>query len=135
MGFGAAVTSVFRQYAGFAGRARRAEYWWWTLFTALVALVTTVLDVAVLGDEPGDTGLITLLVSLALVIPTIAVTVRRLHDTGKSGWRYLWNFLPIIGSILLLIWCVQDSTPVPNRFGPSPKFNGGYGPGAPAGTW
>ncbi len=135
MGLGAAITSVFRQYARFAGRARRAEYWWWTLFATLVGLAAAVLDVAVTGGALGETGPIATVVGLALLLPNLTVTVRRLHDTDKSGWRVLWGLLPIVGAILLIVWCVQDSTTGVNDFGPNPKVAGGYGPGTPAGTW
>ena len=80
MTFGNAVRSAFHQYAGFTGRARRSEYWYFALFTVLVYVAASVVD-AVLGIP-----VLTLLTVLALLVPTLAVSVRRLHDTGRSGW-------------------------------------------------
>ena len=110
MGFFAAVTSCIRNYAGFRGRASRAEYWWWTLFVILVEAATSGL-----GDAVGG------LVGAALVLPSIAVGVRRLHDTGRSGWWMLIAFVPFIGFIVLLVFFVLDSQPGSNEYGPNPK--------------
>lgn len=115
MSFGTAVSSVFSQYTGFSGRARRSEFWWYTLFTVIVYLVVGVVD-AVL-----KTGILGLIVGLALLLPTLAVTVRRLHDTGRSGWWILIGLIPLVGAIVLLVFECSDSQPGPNRFGPSPK--------------
>lgn len=114
MTFGNAVRSVFQQYAGFTGRARRSEYWYFVLFTVLVYVAASVVD-AVLGIP-----VLTLLAVLALLVPTLAVTVRRLHDTGRSGWWMLLSLVPFGGIVLLVFDCL-DSEPGPNRFGPSPK--------------
>jgi uncharacterized membrane protein YhaH (DUF805 family) len=119
MGFAEAVKSALSGYAKFSGRARRSEYWWFALFLLLAVGVAAGLDAAV-----GTETLIMGLVFLALLLPTIAVSVRRLHDTGRSGWFYLLNWVPIVGPILLLVWFVSDSHP-DNQYGPSPK-------GAPA---
>ncbi|MEU0549197.1 DUF805 domain-containing protein [Micromonospora sp. NPDC005979] len=123
MSFGTAIKSVLSQYVGFAGRARRSEYWWFALFTVLVSIVTSVLDSA-LGlnfVDGSSSGFIGLVVSLALLLPTLAVAVRRLHDTDKTGWWLLIALIPLIGAIVLIVFFVQDSTPGGNRFGPSPK--------------
>ena len=114
MTFGNAVRSVFNQYAGFTGRARRSEYWFFVLFTFLVYLAASVVD-AVLGIP-----LFTLVVGLGLLVPTLAVSVRRLHDTGRSGWWMLLSLVPFGGIVLIVFDCL-DSEPGPNRFGPSPK--------------
>lgn len=123
MSFGQAVSSVFSKYATFSGRARRSEYWYWVLFVILLSLLATVLDsVLKLRVVEGSTfGWISLIVSLALLIPGIAVTVRRLHDTDRSGWWYLLTFLCGIGAIIVLIFCIIDGTPGPNKYGESPK--------------
>lgn len=102
MGFVDAIKVCFKKYVDFNGRARRSEYWWWTLFTVLVCIVTCGIG------------------SIALILPSIAVTVRRLHDTGKSGWFYLLTLIPYIGSIIILIFTLQDSTD-DNEYGPNPK--------------
>ena len=124
MSFTAAVRSVLSQYAEFGGRARRAEYWWFILFSVLVGIVTSILDVVLSTDFEGglaSNGLFNLLANLALLLPSLAVAVRRLHDTDRSGWWILIGLIPLIGLIVLLVFFVQDGTPGPNRFGPSPK--------------
>jgi uncharacterized membrane protein YhaH (DUF805 family) len=129
MAFTAAIRSVLAQYVGFTGRARRSEYWWWALFTVLVGLAAAILD-SVLGttfgpdNSPawrGSTGVIGSIVNLALLLPTLAVAVRRLHDTDRSGWWLLIGLVPIVGAIVLLVFFVMDSTAGTNRFGANPK--------------
>ena len=112
-------TCVTRKYADFSGRARRSEYWWFFLFNVLVGAVASVLD-AIIGTRYGSTGLIEILVQLALLVPGIAVGVRRLHDTGRSGWWLLIALVPIVGVIVLIVFMVQDSQGE-NQYGPSPK--------------
>ncbi len=138
MGFTTAVRSVFRQYARFAGRARRSEYWWWALFQTLAILAAGALDSITSGD-PSDitegTGPMATLTTLALVLPSLAVTVRRLHDTDKSAWWILWALVPVLGFILLFVWCLLDTTPGDNRFGAPPKITGWPGPDGRPGPW
>lgn len=105
---------VFSKYAVFSGRARRSEYWYFVLFNALITPVIYLISIPLLAI-PG------ILYSLAVFIPAMAVGVRRLHDTGRSGWNLLWAFLPIIGSILLLVYLLQGSTTGDNKYGVSPK--------------
>ena len=121
MGFVEAVQSCFRQYVGFTGRARRSEYWFFALFNVLVSIVASVLD-SILGTMSEDTnvGVIGAIVSLALLLPSIAVGIRRLHDTSRSGWWILIGLIPIVGWIILIVFYVQDSHP-DNKYGPSPK--------------
>ncbi|MFY1670896.1 DUF805 domain-containing protein [Plantactinospora sp. WMMB334] len=126
MSFTAAVRSVLSQYVGFSGRARRAEYWWFFLFSLLVGIVTSILDSALGTDfegASGSGGLLNLIATLALVLPSLAVGVRRLHDTDRSGWWILIGLIPLVGAIVLLVFFVLDGTPGPNRFGPSPKYS------------
>lgn len=118
-----AVRSVLSNYATFSGRSRRAEFWWFTLFSVVLSLILRGVDAAIGTNVPGY------LVSLALLVPSIAVTVRRLHDTGRSGLWWLIGLIPLVGGIILIVWCAQDSEPEPNQFGPSPK------PGSLAQTW
>ena len=123
MSFTAAVRSVLTQYVGFRGRARRSEYWWFALFNVLVGLAAAILD-SVLGTTLGDsssTGVIGIIANLALLLPSLAVAVRRLHDTDRTGWWLLLGLVPIVGAIVLLVFFVSDSTPGTNRFGASPK--------------
>jgi uncharacterized membrane protein YhaH (DUF805 family) len=123
MSFGQAVSTVFSKYATFSGRARRSEYWYWVLFVVLLSVVASVLDnvLKLRVVEGSPYGWITLIVSLALIIPGIAVTVRRLHDTDRSGWWYLLTFVCGIGALIVLVFCIIDGTPGPNKYGDSPK--------------
>ena len=105
MGFSQAVKSVFSNYANFSGRARRSEYWYFALFSFIISLIP----------------IVNLIVGLISIIPGIAVSVRRLHDIGKSGWWLLLGFIPIVGFIVLLIWDCTDSQPGENQWGANPK--------------
>ena len=107
---------VLKKYAEFNGRARRTEYWMFALINGIIYFLLNLVEVMLGG--PGFVGMI---YGLAILISGLAVTVRRLHDTGRSGWWLLIAFVPIVGSIVLLVFMVQDSTPGPNNFGPSPK--------------
>jgi uncharacterized membrane protein YhaH (DUF805 family) len=132
MNFVEAVQSVLSKYATFSGRARRAEYWWFVLFQVLVSIVAAILDAALGTDFGSGSGVFSLIVTLALLLPGLAVTVRRLHDTDRSGWWILIGLIPLVGAIVLIVFTVMDGTPGPNRFGASPKQGPaeGYG-GAP----
>jgi len=119
------------KYADFEGRARRSEYWLFTLFLWIVGLVALVLiAAAAAGDESGGAagGVIILvaLASLAVFLPSLAVTIRRLHDIDKSGWWILIGLLPLVGGLILFIFSVMDGTRGPNRFGPDPKAREPY---------
>jgi uncharacterized membrane protein YhaH (DUF805 family) len=105
-----------KQYADFSGRARRKEYWMFYLFTIIFFIVAIVFD-GLLGSP----GVISCLYFLALLIPSFAVTVRRLHDINKSGWWILIDLIPYIGAFWLLILLVTDSDPYNNRYGEDPK--------------
>ena len=117
-----AVRSVLSQYAGFTGRARRSEYWYWTLAYFIVYVVAAIID-NILGIP-----LFVIIVALGAIVPSIAVGVRRLHDTDKSGWLILIGLIPVVGTIVLIVFFVMDSGP-DNQYGPNPK--GVAGPGAP----
>jgi uncharacterized membrane protein YhaH (DUF805 family) len=114
--FGDAVRTCFSRYVDFSGRARRSEYWYFALCEVLVIIAAAVVD-AVIGNS---SGVLTALALLAFLLPSLAVTVRRLHDTDRSGWWYLLSFIPF-GGLVLLVFVCQDSTPGPNQWGPSPK--------------
>ena len=113
---------VLNKYAVFGGRATRAEYWYFTLFNFFAFCVLTFTD-NVIGTFNADVGfgLLGGVYSLALLIPTFAVSVRRLHDTDRSGWWLLIELIPLIGGLVLLIFMVQDSQPLDNQYGPNPK--------------
>lgn len=125
MGFLTAVQSVFDNYADFTGRARRSEFWWWQLCQIpLIGILARVsLDAQRLGEAAASWIIPLLMIGFvfAVIIPTMSVTVRRLHDTNRSGWFYLINFLPIIGGFILLGMLIFQGTQGDNRFGPNPK--------------
>ena len=113
---------VLKNYATFSGRARRKEYWIFFLISALISIVLTLLDI-LLGtySVEYEAGLFSGLYSLLILIPSIAVVVRRLHDTDRSGWWILISLIPLIGVIVLFVFICLDSQPGTNRFGANPK--------------
>ena len=111
---------ALQKYLVFEGRARRKEYWFFTLFNTLITIGFVIIDV-VSGLGEDGIGILTTLYCLAIILPSIAVSVRRLHDTGRSGWWLLISWVPLIGGIVLLIFYVQDSDPGPNAYGANPK--------------
>ena len=118
MGFGEAVQSVFSKYATFSGRARRSEYWY---FVLLQVIVTAVLNGLYSATGSVAFPVILVLFDLALLVPSLAVCWRRLHDIGRSGAYYFFVLIPLVGWILLLVWMCQDSQPGANQYGPNPK--------------
>ena len=127
MGFMDALTTVFRtKYATFSGRASRSEYWWGYMGLAVTSTVLQILwmvgTIALLdfGQIAALPSLIALVGTIGLLIPSITVTVRRLHDTGKSGWMALLIFVPCIGIILWLVWMIEDGQAHENTYGPVP---------------
>ena len=114
MNFGQAISSGFSNYVNFSSRAARSEYWFWVLFVIIAEIVTSAIDY-VIGIQ-----LVTSIFALATLLPGIAVGVRRLHDTDRSGWWLLLGVIPIVGAIILIIWFCSKGTDGPNRFGPDP---------------
>ncbi|MCS4433901.1 DUF805 domain-containing protein [Aquiflexum gelatinilyticum] len=114
--------SAMKNYATFTGRARRSEYWFFYLFYFIFLVLAVILD-NLLGITIEDTGIgpLYFVSILAMIIPGLAVTVRRLHDVGKSGWFYFIVLIPIIGSIWLLVLMVTDGQPGRNKYGKNPK--------------
>ena len=111
-----------KNYGGFDGRARRKEYWMFTLFHIFFLIIAMILDnVLGIAIEGIGYGPIYILYVLAILIPALAVSVRRLHDIGKSGWMILIALIPIVGAIWLLVLMASDGNPGPNDFGPNPK--------------
>src|SRR5215210_822569 len=111
---------ALKKYAVFSGRSRRKEYWYFALF--VISIVLNIIDLLIGAyDRTAGVGLLSSIFSLAILIPSIAVTVRRLHDTDRSGWWVLISLVPFIGWIVLLVFTVQESTPGSNRYGPNPK--------------
>lgn len=115
---------VLKKYAVFEGRAGRKEYWFFILFNILISMALVYVD-WLTGNINPETGLGILsgIYALGVMIPGMAVSVRRLHDTGRSGWWLLITFVPVIGAIVFLYFMVLDSKPEINEFGPSPKVN------------
>ena len=114
---------VLKKYAVFEGRARRAEYWMFTMFNILVSIGIVLLEMGVLLGILGinTAGIFNLIYTFAVLLPGLSVLVRRLHDTGRSGWYFFISLIPIIGSFVLLYFLIQDSAPGENQYGPNPK--------------
>lgn len=117
LSFTDAVKIYFNKYATFSGRARRSEYWWAYLFVCVASIIIARIDTGV-----GAGGILSWIFSVAIIIPSLAVGVRRLHDIGRSGWWLLLNLIPVVGTIILIIWFCKDSAPDGNQYGPSPKY-------------
>jgi uncharacterized membrane protein YhaH (DUF805 family) len=113
MTFGDAVRDGFSKYVTFSGRSSRPAYWWWFLFALLVTVAAEILD-AILG-----TFVLSVIVGLGLLLPGLAVLVRRYHDAGHSGWWILLFIVPIVGVVVWLIFALTDSKP-PNEWGDGP---------------
>ncbi|WP_046508297.1 DUF805 domain-containing protein [Streptomyces odonnellii] len=112
---------VLKNYAGFSGRARRTEFWMFVLFNLIVQIVLTVID-SVIGLNSVLSGLY----ALAVLIPSLAVSVRRLHDTDKSGWLLLLGLIPLVGGIILIVFSATAGTAGPNKYGHDPKQLGAH---------
>jgi uncharacterized membrane protein YhaH (DUF805 family) len=128
MTFQQAITSGFQNYATFAGRAARSEYWYWTLFAILGGAAAAILDATFFPDL--DARPLHSLASLALFLPGLAVSVRRLHDIDRTGW-WMLIVLTVIGLVLLVLWFCLRGTPGPNRYGADP-LQPAYDPLQPA---
>jgi uncharacterized membrane protein YhaH (DUF805 family) len=114
--------AALKKYAVFSGRARRREYWYYTLFNILVSIGLLCVDFALGGySARWMVGFFSPLYALATLIPGTAVTVRRLHDAGHTAWLMLLPLIPILGAIVLLVFLLKDSQPGDNRYGPNPK--------------
>ena len=121
---------VLKKYAVFSGRARRKEFWYFELFNFIIYIVLSLPQILLPLLAPSLSlilllfgfGVLSFLYSLAVLIPSIAVTVRRLHDTGRSGWWIFIGLIPLVGGIILLIYMVSDSQAGTNLYGPSPKL-------------
>ena len=150
VGFGRAISLGFKQYARFKGRSSRSEYWWWYLFSQVFLLIVMIpgyvqyfRDVVpaiqqwgdcIQAQDPGSDlsvchldlkfptlFLVGFVIALVLMLPSLAVAVRRLHDTGKSGWWWFIAFVPFVGGIILIVFLVFDSQPMPNQYGDVPR--------------
>jgi uncharacterized membrane protein YhaH (DUF805 family) len=117
---------VVKKYAVFSGRARRAEYWWFFLINFVIGIVLSILSSIVMANSNSNSSFnvfscISGLYGLALLLPGLGVVIRRLHDTGKSGWWIFISLIPLVGEIWLLVILATDSQPGDNQYGPNPK--------------
>jgi len=122
------LDTVKSRYAKFDGRATRSEYWYFALFTFLITFMLALVDAFVINpmlgmtpEQAAEGGILQMVISLALLIPSIAVAIRRLHDIGKSGWWLLLSLIPILGWLVLLYFYVTDSQSGDNEYGANPK--------------
>ena len=116
--FGTAVKLGFQRCVDFGGRSTRAEYWWWGLFTVVVSQALFIADTLTLGWLGGLPGT---LFTLATIIPSLALSVRRLHDINRTGWWLLLLFVLVIGWIVLIVWAIKQGDKGPNKYGPDPR--------------
>lgn len=114
MSFSEAVRDGFDHYVNFEGRASRSSFWWWVLFTFMAGVAANLLDLAI------DASIFSIIVGLGLILPNLSKAIRRLHDTGRSGWWVLIILIPLIGFIVLLIFYLEKSEPTENQYGPPP---------------
>jgi len=121
MDFQTSVKTCFKKYADFSGRALRSELWWFFLFSVLAGIITTIMDIMILGYSADSWGPLNLICTVAFFLPAIAVTARRLHDINKSGWWQLIE-LTIIGILLIVIWNATEGEKKKNKYGPPIKI-------------
>ncbi|WGH79516.1 DUF805 domain-containing protein [Jannaschia ovalis] len=129
MGFSESVRHVLGNYVTFAGRAPRSEFWWFQLFYFMAGFVAGALDAVVFGLGPESAAVFAPLLSLGLLLPSLAVLARRLHDIDRTAWWILLFFVPVVGAVVILIFAVLRGTEGPNRFGPDPLGGPGAGTG------
>jgi uncharacterized membrane protein YhaH (DUF805 family) len=110
---------VLRNYVNFTGRARRKEYWMFVLISLLITIALVFIDTGGKEPEPDQFLLISTLYSIAVFLPTLAVIVRRLHDTGRTGWWILIGIIPLLNLVLLVFMCLDSDAE--NKYGPNPK--------------
>ena len=118
MGFAEAVSAGFSNYFNFADRATRSEYWYFLLFLAILGAVTGILDFALFGFRL--VGPLSGIASLVTFIPAVSLSVRRLHDIGRTGWWVLLALIPIVGWVVLIVWACQPTVPQANAYGQPP---------------
>jgi len=129
------IKTITQNYTNFSGRAQRAEYWWFMLCAGIIYAVISMFDSARFnaafqaGEMPGA-PIFTLIFGFGILLPSLGLQVRRLHDIGKSGALWFLNLIPCVGGLILLIWALEDSQPGDNQYGPNPKGIGGPAPQA-----
>ena len=140
MTFPESVSKCFRNYVTFSGRASRPEYWWFVLFLVIGGGVANILDTTVLGHQvfykvtadgfsfKSGNGPVSALFNLATLLPGLSVFVRRMHDTGRSGWWFWLVLIPLVGWIILLVWLCRQGGTGPNQYGAEPLQHIGTSP-------
>ena len=118
MGFGQAIAAGFNNYFNFKDRSTRSAYWYFVLFLIIAGFITSILDVLLF--HPKIAGPINGIFSLATIIPGLSLSVRRLHDIGRTGWWVLLGLIPVIGWIILIVWACQPTVPQANEYGSPP---------------
>lgn len=116
--------AVINKYVDFNGRARRKEYWMFFLFNIIISFVVSLLGALIGGKNGLFTVSLPALYTLFIFLPSLAVTVRRLHDTNRSGWWVLISLVPFLGALILFVFTILDSDPDSNTYGPNPKLAG-----------
>ncbi|MBR0413856.1 MAG: DUF805 domain-containing protein [Clostridia bacterium] len=130
--FGECIKLFFKNYVNFSGRSRRAEYWYIFLFQMIISTVLSALSSILAYVTNGNyvVSIIMIVLTygwlLAIVIPDLALSFRRMHDIGKSGGYVFFGLIPIVGTILVIVWSATDSNPAPNQYGYSPKYTPGF---------
>ena len=114
--------AVLKNYAGFSGRARRQEFWMFVLVNFVISIVLSIIDLAIGTRTNSGVGLLSTIYSLAVLIPSIAVAFRRLHDTDRSGWWILIGLVPCVGFIILIVFYAMEGNRGDNQYGPDPKL-------------
>ncbi|HEU4948405.1 MAG TPA: DUF805 domain-containing protein [Kribbella sp.] len=113
-------TDVIKKYVEFSGRARRKEFWMFVLINAVISIALGLVDRAI-GTYSSGGGLLQGIYGLAVLLPSIAVAIRRLHDTNRSGWWILIGLIPVVGWIIVIVWYATEGNAGDNRYGPDPK--------------
>ncbi|WBQ02291.1 DUF805 domain-containing protein [Kribbella sp. CA-293567] len=124
-------TDVIKKYAVFSGRARRKEFWMFVLFSTIISIIIGIVD-RLLGLNYGandSNGVLGTIYTLAILLPSIGVAIRRMHDTGRSGWWVLINLVPCVGFIVFIVFAAQEGNAGDNQYGPDPKAAERFGPG------
>lgn len=119
--FSQAVRMAFDSYCRFQGRSSRSEYWWWVLFVSILSFCIGIIE-GILGFSMTAVRTTSGILSLVLLLPGLGLSVRRLHDIGKSGWWILLGFIPVVGAIILITWFARNSEMTENRYGPMPNM-------------
>lgn len=120
MNFQTSVRTCIEKYADFSGRAARSEMWWFFLACFIIGVILTLIEISIFSGWMADWGLLSSIFSLATLLPSIAVTVRRLHDIDRTGWWALLILVPIIGWLILIYFNVLKGTDGDNQYGPDP---------------